>query len=97
MPDTAVDGPVIVLAHRDAIHGQAVDQRLCLAKGRNRSYRLFTAADAQLTECVTEVAPVEFDDVNDARLTEFLIESFWMMVIEPEAIGQRIHGVSPVH
>lgn len=84
------EGFPVILARRSIVHGQVVNQCLCLTNGRSRAYRLFTADGTLLHESVDDVAPIEFDDTADDSLTEFLIESFWLMVIDAAEIHYRI-------
>lgn len=83
-------GLSVVLARRSIIHGESVDQRLCLSRGRTRSFRLFTAEGDHLCESSRDIAPVEFDRVSDPRVVEFLIESFWLLNVELSAIRRHL-------
>ena len=91
----SVDWPVLVLAKRDHLHGNVVNQYLCLSRGESKKFKIFTsddatlcesATDATLCESATEVAPVEFDSASDLFLNVFLIESFWRLQVDVHLI-----------
>ena len=82
----SVDWPVLVLAKRDHLHGNVVNQYLCLSRGESKKFKIFTSDDATLCESATEVAPVEFDSASDLFLNVFLIESFWRLQVDVHLI-----------
>lgn len=54
---------------------------LCLEWGIDQRFRLYTTTDEDLSESVWEIDPVEFDTPDDAKLTTYFIESFWLTEI----------------
>lgn len=77
-----IDGPVLVIASRHRLHGETVNQYLCVSRGESKRYRIYTADDDSLRESHSAIAPVEFDSVTDLFLNVFLIESFWRLHVD---------------
>jgi hypothetical protein len=85
-----VEKPVVVIAHRTAVHGKDVDQYLCLSTGGLSRFRMFTADSGELRETMDDVAAVEFDAAADVRVNLFLIESFWRIQVDIAKVERYI-------
>ncbi|NBR67749.1 MAG: hypothetical protein EBT79_10855 [Actinobacteria bacterium] len=81
---------MLVLACRAGFHNHSENQYLCVSKGTAKRFQIFTANEVELRESLSDVAPVEFDDVADVPLNVFMIESFWRLQVDLDTLGRCI-------
>lgn len=84
----------VVVARRTRLHGERVDQYLCLSRGSDSAYRVYTVEGETMTECLTDIASAEFDLVSDEALQVFLIESFWRLKVSRQMIESCLRKVA---